>query len=449
VADGTQNNEADVAAENERLRAEVEHLRSTKKAVGRRRLRGVAMWLLVVLTSLSLVATIVGVWVQRTLASEDRYVELVAPLADNPAVQDALAVQLTDEAFLALDVENRVRASLESIGNVPDAAQLLVGPLVAGFENLIRDRVDQFLASDQFSQLWSDVNRAAHPKVQALLNGDYDELPNVEVSGGEVRLLLVPIVAEVLRVIVDDGLTSLGIDVTIPEIPASIDPSEAIQQLGSTLGVTLPEDFGQVTVLTADELSTYQSAVQTAKRVIGGLFVLTMLLLVATVLVAVDRRRAVIALGIGIAVTLFLGGVVIRRIERDVIDVIEAPGARAAAQDVYGAVIAGLRGVGIWVLVVALAAALAAYLSGRPAWFSRLLGTVGRSTTSKPGGSDLDVWVAAHAEVARIAAVAVGVVVLYFTGIDWVPLAVVGLVLALLLWGVTSAQQRVRGPDPA
>jgi hypothetical protein len=444
VADGIQKSETEVAAENERLRAEVERLRSSSKAARGGRLRSVAMWVLVLLTCVSLVATIVGVWVQRTLASEDRYVALVAPLAADPAVQDALATRLTEQVFVALDVEERVSASVASIAEVPDAAQLLVGPLVAGFENLVRDRVEEFLASGRFSQLWIDINRAAHPKVQALLNGDYEELPNVEITGGEVRLLLVPVVAEILRSLIDDRLTALGIDATIPEIPASVDPADAIQQLGSALGVTLPEDFGQVTVLTGDQLSTYQSAVQTAKRVIGGLFALTMILIAATILVAVDRRRAVIALGVGIGIALFLGGVVLRRIERDVIDVIEAPGARAAAQDVYGAVVAGLRGVGITVFAVALIAVLVAYLSGRPAWFRRVAASVERAVASKPGGSDAEVWVAAHGQPVRIGAVALAAIALFFTGIDWLPLAVIGLLLGLVLWGVAIAEQRAR-----
>jgi len=444
VADGIQKSEADVAAENARLRAEVERLRSSSEVARGGRFRGVVMWVLVVLTSVSLVASIVGVWVQRTLASEDRYVALVAPLAEDPAVQDALAARLTEQVFVALDVQERVRTAVSSIEEAPDAAQLLVGPLVAGFENLVRERVESFLASDRFSQLWIDINRAAHPKVQALLNGDYDELPNVEITGGEVRLFLVPVVAEVLRSLIDDGLTALGIDATIPEIPASLDPAQAIQQLGSALSVTLPEDFGQVTVLTADQLSTYQSAVRTATRVIAGLFVLTMILIAATVLVAVDRRRAVIALGVAIGIALFVGGVALRRIERDVIDVIEAPGARAAAQDVYGAVVAGLRGVGVTVFTIALVAVLVAYLSGRPAWFRRVAASVERAVASKPGGSDVEVWVAARVEPMRIGAVALAALALFFTGIDWLPLAVIGLVLGLVLWGIAIAEQRAR-----
>ena len=444
MADGIQKSEADVAAENARLRAEVERLRSSSEVARGGRFRGVVMWVLVVLTSVSLVASIVGVWVQRTLASEDRYVALVAPLAEDPAVQDALAARLTEQVFVALDVQERVRTAVSSIEEAPDAAQLLVGPLVAGFENLVRERVESFLASDRFSQLWIDINRAAHPKVQALLNGDYDELPNVEITGGEVRLFLVPVVAEVLRSLIDDGLTALGIDATIPEIPASLDPAQAIQQLGSALSVTLPEDFGQVTVLTADQLSTYQSAVRTATRVIAGLFVLTMILIAATVLVAVDRRRAVIALGVAIGIALFVGGVALRRIERDVIDVIEAPGARAAAQDVYGAVVAGLRGVGVTVFTIALVAVLVAYLSGRPAWFRRVAASVERAVASKPGGSDVEVWVAARVEPMRIGAVALAALALFFTGIDWLPLAVIGLVLGLVLWGIAIAEQRAR-----
>jgi hypothetical protein len=106
-------------------------------------------------------------------------------------------------------------------------------------------------------------------------------------------------------------------------------------------------------------------------------------------------------------------------------------------------VVGGLRGVGIWIGVVALVAALTAYLFGRPAWFRRLAAALGEATASKPGGSDLEVWAVTHAGAVRIGATALAVLVLFFTGIDWVPVALVVLALGLGLWGVAIAEQRV------
>src|SRR6185503_930675 len=188
-----------------------------------------------------------------------------------------------------------------------------------------------------------DVNRQVHDKLQALLNGRYEELPNLSVDGGEVRLNLVPIVARIIQQIAQSGVNALGVDVTIPAIPTDIDPPAAIQQLGSALGVSLPENFGQVTIMSADQLSGYQDALRTSKRLIAAAFVLSLLLIALTIFVANDRRRAVLWLGCGIVVALFLGAVLLRRVRDNVIASVSAPGAKAAARDVFAEVATSLR----------------------------------------------------------------------------------------------------------
>jgi hypothetical protein len=230
---------ARLAEENARLERELASLReesSGVKRLRRRRVRGVVSGFLVVLTSLVIVATLVAVWTQRTLASEGRYVGLVAPLAEDPPVTDALATRLTDDVFAALDIEDRVRSALASVPQLPDAATFLAGPISSGARNLIETRVQDFLASDTFANLWEDLNRVAPSKVVALLNGDYDELPNVSISGGDVQLNLVAVVAQVIQRVAQQGIEALGIDVTIPSIPPDLDASDAIDRLGSALG---------------------------------------------------------------------------------------------------------------------------------------------------------------------------------------------------------------------
>ena len=84
----------------------------------------------------------------------------------------------------------------------------------------------------------------------ALLDGRYEELPNLTVTGGEVQLNLISALATVLRSVVQDGVDGLGFDVTVPEIPTALEASEGIARLEGTLSVDLPEDFAQVTVMT-------------------------------------------------------------------------------------------------------------------------------------------------------------------------------------------------------
>jgi hypothetical protein len=439
-----------LAEENARLEAEVRALRESRPAgtrTGRRRARQVLTGILVVLTSLCVVAATIGVWTQRTLSDTERYVALVAPLADDRAVTDPLASRLTDEVFVALDVEDRIQVALSSIPEIPPAASFLAGPITAGAQNLIRQRVEGFLASPTFARLWADLNRQLHEKVQALLNEDYEQLPNVEISGGEIQLNLVSVVAVVIQRLAQGGVDLLGIDVTVPSIPASLESSEAIDRLSSALGVTLPSGFGQVTIMSADQLSGYQDAVRTMKRLVIATFLLSLILLALTIAVAPDRRRAVIWLGLGTVAALFLSAVFLRRVKAGVLDEIDGPGARAAAQDVFDQVSSSLRQAGLLVLTIAVVAALLAYLLGRPPWFRRAAGWLERITESRPGGSELEVWVARQADPVRLGGGIVAALVLFLTGLDWLPVAIVGVLFGLFLWWVASAQDRARAPS--
>ena len=433
---------ARLAAENERLKAELEAREAS--GGGRRRTRGVIFGILVVLTSLCVALTTVGVWVNRTIWNTDRYLALVAPLIRDPEVTDALAVKLTEETFTALNVQSRVEQALAQIPKLPESADsLLAGPLVAGAQSVVQNQVKTFLATDAFANLWVEINRAAHEKVVALLNGDYDQLPNVDITGGEVRLNFVSAVAGLLQQLVQSGANALGLSVTIPDIPPDLDASAAIQRLGSALGVTLPADFGQLTIMTENQLTGYQQAAKNVKRLAGGLFLLSVILLVITILVAPNRRRGVMWLGLGIALALFLGGVAIRKLEANLVDAITGQGGKAAARDVFTQVTHGLRRVGLLVLLIALVAGVVAYFMGRPAWFERAKASTKRATASRPQGSELEVWLSAHADPVRIGGAILAAVVLFIAGINWISVAIVGALFALLMWEVSVAQRKV------
>ncbi len=161
---------SELAQQNEELRAEVESLKTSRSRAGRLRLRRIMTAILVVLTSISVVATTAGVWMNRTIWNTDRFVALVAPLSDNRAVTDGLAVKLAEDTFQALDVQERVQQALASIPQLPEGADaLLAGPLTTSAQSLIEDKVKEFLASPAFDRLWIELNTRVHEKVVALV----------------------------------------------------------------------------------------------------------------------------------------------------------------------------------------------------------------------------------------------------------------------------------------
>jgi hypothetical protein len=200
--------------------------------------------------------------------------------------------------------------------------------------------------------------------------------------------------------------------------------------------------------MSADQLSGYQDAVRTAKRLIWLLVLLSVALVAATIAVAPNRRRAVMWLSAGVIVALLLGGVFLRRVESRVVEGIARPGARAAAQDVVVEVQDSMRSAGITVVVLAAAVGLVAYLLGRPPWVERAWAWARRAGAGDGGHGDLESWVAGHADGVRIGGIAASVAVLFVTGIDWLPVGIVGALVALLWWRVGVAERRSEAPLP-
>jgi hypothetical protein len=129
------------------------------------------------------------------------------------------------------------------------------------------------------------------------------------------------------------------------------------------------------------------------------------------------------------------------------VEQITNPNGRAAGESLLGEVVASLRSVVAIVVVVALVVAIAAYLLGRPAWITNLSSRLKSGRTSEQGGSELDRWIAPRRDALRIAGLAVAVIVLFITGIGLGSLLVVAGLLALYLWGISTATRRAPEDD--
>ena len=110
---------------------------------------------LVVLASVLVIVTVLARYVRSELLDTDRYVETVSPLAGEPAVQDAVADQVTREIVTRLDVESVAEDALSRLTELgaPQVVTGLAAPLAAQAESFVRDNVEQFLRSDEFATL--------------------------------------------------------------------------------------------------------------------------------------------------------------------------------------------------------------------------------------------------------------------------------------------------------
>ena len=457
---------ARVELENEvaRLRQQVVDLESEPPR-RRGRIRGVVTWVLVVLTSIMVALSAVSVWLRATVLDTDEFMAAVQPALEDPQVRQAMGDRLTTETFTALALEDRLSAALADVGDsigaaLVDALELspaqaarvealplpgleqLAGPIAGGIESRIAQRVDEYVTSEAFGDQLVTLTREAHTRAVALVREDYGQLPNLVIESGEVRINLVPAVAGVLADLVDQGLDAVGIE-EIPFIDPTEDPEASLARLSAALDVQLPPDFGQVTVMSQAELTELQDAARTADQLVWAMLLGTLALAAVTLAVAPDRRRGLLQLSLGAAVGVTLTMLLVRNTEDEIAAVAVTPQGERALAVLADSTFDTLRTVMVAVLVVALLVAVVAHLAGRPPWLRRSVAYVRRTTARRPGGSDLERFVAAHHDPLRIAVIALGVLVLVVTGIGLVSLVVVTAAVLAALWGLAALRARV------
>ncbi|WP_055535219.1 hypothetical protein, partial [Streptomyces graminilatus] len=324
------------------------------------RLRSVLSAVLTALACLLLPFGALSAWAAYGLADTGRYVTAMAPLAENPYVQDAIA--------------DNVGAG---IAHVVD-----VGPLEGTVHHFVQDAVHSFTRTQAFRTAWDTANRATHEAVlDALRNGpgrqrenspgDLGDPGDPDDSGnhygsygsydnygghhgyhglhgyrgyrgyrgkGAVTIDLAPITAQVKR------------QLTADHVP---------------LASHIPVAHTEVAVLPAQDLVPLRKGFRVLEVAGFWLPVTAGVLAVAGITIAVRRRRAITATALGTALGgALLGGalVVARRLTlADLPPGVSAPAAGA----VYDALTATLRTVSWLLLALGLAVALGMWVTGR------------------------------------------------------------------------------------
>lgn len=307
---------------------------------GRHRWRAAAAAALVVVGLLVSPVAVVSAWARSTLTDTDRFVATYAPLADDPAVQAFLTDQVVAAVEQAVDVDQLTSDlvdGLVQLGTGPRttaALQALRATAVQAIDDLLRSRTQAFLDSDAFGAVWREALRASHAQATATLAGDPGAVV-VASDDGALTVQLRPIVAAVRDRLVAQGFT---------------------------LAARVPDVDRQVEVATVQQLPSLRRGYDVVLATGAWLAPVALALVAGGVLVAVRRRRALVAAAVGEVVAmgvLALGLVVVRGVA-----VSQAPATvpeavvRAFVTAVTGpmvatagtvAAVAGLVAVAVWV----------------------------------------------------------------------------------------------------
>jgi hypothetical protein len=217
--------------------------------VSRQRWRTILAVLLIVLGCVLAPLAGVAVWARNQVTNTDRYVRTVEPLASDPAIQTAIADQITTQIFSYLDVKGLTDQAVDALaerGLRPQLADQLrgfAGPLASGIQGFVRTEVDKIVQSQAFADAWVQANRVAHQALVKALTGEGGEAVTVE--GDTVTLNLAPFIETVKQRLVEGGF---GLAARIPEVNASfvlfdvtnLTRARSAFNLLNTLGIWLP-----------------------------------------------------------------------------------------------------------------------------------------------------------------------------------------------------------------
>jgi hypothetical protein len=213
------------------------------------RWRAAAAAVLITLACVLAPLSVTAIWASRQISNTDQYIETVAPLANDPAVQSTIADAVTREIFAAIDIQGITKETLDAIsqqGLPPRVAanlQALTGPLVNGLQGFIRTQVANVVASPQFATVWKEANRSAHTELVNLLEGNQGGA--LSARNDTVTLNLAPIIAQVKERLVASGFSLAD---KIPVVDKSIvlvqsggvTKAQGLYRLLNTLGIWLP-----------------------------------------------------------------------------------------------------------------------------------------------------------------------------------------------------------------
>ena len=325
-------------------------------------------------------------WSRNQLLNTDRYVSTVQPLASDPAVRAAMADRVSTAVSNAVDFEDRAKEAL------PDRAKFLAAPIATAATDFVHQVTLNFLETDQFKQLWKQVNRLAHEQVKSIITGK--KTAGVQTENGKVVISLRPIAEQVLT----------KVDEVVPVDLSNVDAS----RLNTEFVLVDSKDLGSV-----------QTGVKWFNRSTYILLALAIASLVASALLPRRKRSGVQRVGLAITISMVVTLLAYRAGRNYYISNLPSevthPDAATAAFDIITRYvergIITLLALGVVLFVVAWVLGPSRAATRLRAWWERLRNR-GSAELSGVEPAPVALWVAKHRNELRFAVVVLAVIAL-------------------------------------
>lgn len=432
---------SDIADLEERVRAlEKENAELSSAIKGRvpvqgSRWRAIASAFVIVVASLLLPVTIVAAWARIQLVDEDAFVQTLAPLVDDPAVQQLIIDETLDAIGEQVDFEQLtadVFAGISDLGLPPRAAaalQLLQAPAASGLEGLVSEAVTTVVESDAFSDVWATATRAAHRALTVSATSD---------GGG-------------LVVRTEDGV-GIQLGAIVERVQQTLlDRDVAIAQL-------IPEVDRVIIVGEGQGLDAVRLGYAVAVAVGAWLPLVTLAL--AALGVALARRRSVAVMGVGFGFVLGAGSLAVSfLVGRGVVGIAaeRLDLAPAALDVIYRRLVDVMTETAVVFTVIGAILVVIGWLSGRSAGARKTRSAVGAVNASARRGlrargldsGHLGTWLAARRVLVRVILAVLAVLwLILLRPIGFGDIFLVLLTTLLVMWVLELLQRREEDIDP-
>jgi hypothetical protein len=391
---------------------------------------------LVALSCLLVLLSTTVVWSHRTLLDTGTFVGTVGPVFKNPAVDSAVAARATDKLFAELNLQARLRAAL------PPKASFAAVPITNATKGFVAGELTKVLASPKFQAVWTGTLTATHKQLVAVLRGQ--NTAAVSTSGGYIVLNTVPVINQALGKV--SGLASelTGKHVTLPTITSAEVPQQQVAKLSKALGVPLPANFGEITLVRSSDLATVRRGVKAFDGLTLVLPLVTIALIALCLWLSVNRRRTVLQLAVGVSLLMIVERRVVLHEQSVLASAAHNP---QVASIVLGDLLHGFFVLTAWVLGVALVVLVIAVLAGPYRWAAAIRSSVQRAGRSIAGARDGDrrgplAWAGSHAAGLQLGGAVVAGILLLIVSVSWLSFLIVGVLLAAYEIGL----QRIKPP---
>ncbi len=399
---------AELKSELDRLRAENEQLKeSLTETTGPGRWRWPVASVLLIVALLVFGLAVPAMWLNRTVMDTDRWVETVAPLAADPAIQNYVA-QASSEAIIE-------RLNVEKLASdlLPDELDILAAPIAAQVDTLVTKLAVQVVQSDQFETIWIEMNRRGHQAFIAAVTG-YEGEKGLSVNQGVLALDSTPIV---------EGIQE-GFESTALKSISQYVPWNSLQK--------------EIVVYESPALAQATTAINTLNSAALVLPFVALALIAAAVWAAPDRRKAWLWVGMGIVFVTLLPLQVVFFAQSSFVSAAYSMGGidSAAANAFYDIVFRFFVNAERTAVALGLVITLAAFLAGPARFAVKFRGAMDKGLSGFGSAWDFGafgVFVAAHKPELRIVGVVIAIIwLITLNAVS--PRAIIGLAVIVGLW---------------